>query len=179
MLGFTSTSSLRIEKRVMNRDNSDVSTNAFPVLAVFRGLYQRVAGKLGVDPSFVSRVARGERRSPAVLAALREEMSVIREHLNKLDESLSHDGQLDGQQKETFPDGALLDGHSRDGHTKNGAPNGGGMLDGHLNDGQVGANSRDGLQAPGKQGKPNSKSSKPRQNRTKRPDREFRSNASE
>ncbi len=30
------------------------------------GLYTRVARKLGLDRSFVSRVARGERRSPVV-----------------------------------------------------------------------------------------------------------------
>src|ERR1700759_2321733 len=110
----------------MNRDNSDVSTNAFPVLSVFRGLYQRVAAKLGVDPSFVSRVARGEGRSPAVLAALREEMSVIREHLNKLDESLGDNRQLDGQQKDGKTSGReLVDGHSRDVQMKNSAANGG------------------------------------------------------
>jgi hypothetical protein len=155
----------------MNRDNSDVSTNAFPVLAVFRGLYQRVAAKLGVDPSFVSRVARGARRSPAVLAALREEMSVIREHLNKLDDILGDNHQLDGQHKDgKIFDGQLLDGHSRDGQTKNGAANGGDLIDGHTKDGRLGANSRDGLPAQAKQGKPNSKFIKSRQNKTKRSD---------
>jgi transcriptional regulator with XRE-family HTH domain len=153
----------------MNRDNSDVSTNAFPVLAVFRGLYQRVAAKLGVDPSFVSRVARGERRSPAVLAALREEMSVIREHLNKLDESLGDNRQLDGQQKDGKAfDGQLLDGHSRDGQTKNGAANCDNLLDGHMKDGPLGAISRDTFQTQARQGKPNSKSIKSRLNKTKR-----------
>ena len=34
------------------------------------GLYTRVARKLGRDRSFVSRVARGERKSPEVEAAL-------------------------------------------------------------------------------------------------------------
>ncbi len=34
------------------------------------GLYTRVARKLGLDRSFVSRVARGERRSPEVESAL-------------------------------------------------------------------------------------------------------------
>jgi hypothetical protein len=155
----------------MNRDNSDVSTNAFPVLAVFRGLYQRVAAKLAVDPSFVSRVARGERRSPAVLAALREEMSVIREHLNKLDDSLGDNGARDGQQKDrNFFDGQLLDGNSHDGQTKNGAANGGDLLDGHVKDGRLGADSREALQAPAKPGKPNSKFIKSRQNKGKRND---------
>jgi transcriptional regulator with XRE-family HTH domain len=155
----------------MNRDNSDVSTNAFPVLSVFRGLYQRVAAKLGVDPSFVSRVARGERRSPAVLAALREEMSVIREHLNKLDESLGDNRQVDGQQRDgKSSNGDLLDGHSSDGQTKNGAANGGNSVDGHMKDGHLGGNSRDALQAHSKRGKPNSKFVKARQSKSKRND---------
>jgi hypothetical protein len=149
----------------MNRDNSDVSTNAFPVLSIFRGLYQRVAAKLGVDPSFVSRVARGERRSPAVLAALREEMSVIREHLNKLDESLGADGQSNGQQKDgKISNGHLLDGHLRDGHLVDGhakvnALHSSEFVDGHLKDGLL-----------SKPGKPNSKTIKSRQNKSKRND---------
>ena len=142
----------------MNRDNSDVSTNAFPVLSVFRGLYQRVAAKLGVDPSFVSRVARGERRSPAVLAALREEMSVIREHLNKLDESLGANGQPDGQHKDgKVLNGELLNGHSGDGLMRDGHADG--YVDGHLKDGLL-----------TKPGKPNSKSTKSHQNKNKRND---------
>jgi hypothetical protein len=100
------------EKSVMNRDNWDNNTIAFPVLAVFRGLYQRVAAKLGVDPSFVSRVARGERKSPVVLAALQDEMSVIREHLNKADEFLLKNGQSE--------DGALQDGTMGNGASANG-----------------------------------------------------------
>src|SRR5271170_3553573 len=91
-----------LEKRVMNRDNSNHTTFAFPVLSIFRGLYQRVAAKLGVDPSYVSRVARGERKSAAVLAALQEEMELIREHLNRelrdgrAQDSGSRDGQVNG-----------------------------------------------------------------------------------
>ena len=161
----------------MNRDNSDVSTTAFPVLSVFRGLYRRVAAKLGVDPSFVSRVARGERRSPAVLAALREEMSVIREHLNKLDENFGADGQTNGQQKDgeisngELRNGNSLDGHSRerDGYTKNGALNAGELVDGHLQDGHASGNSRDALPQT-RPGKLNSKSIKSRQNNSKRND---------
>jgi hypothetical protein len=40
-----------------------------------RGLYNRVAQKLGCDPSYVSRVARGERSSKAVSEALRAEIT--------------------------------------------------------------------------------------------------------
>jgi CheY-like chemotaxis protein len=41
---------------------------------VFRGIYSRVARRLGVDRSYVSRVARGERRSKEIEAALRVEL---------------------------------------------------------------------------------------------------------
>jgi hypothetical protein len=43
----------------------------------FRGLYHRVAKRLGVDPSYVSRVARQERQSEAVSAELRKEVARI------------------------------------------------------------------------------------------------------
>lgn len=42
-----------------------------------RGLYRRVAQQMGVDPSFVSRVARGERKSAAVYRALKAELRKI------------------------------------------------------------------------------------------------------
>jgi len=42
-----------------------------------RGLYKRVADKLGVDPSYVSRVARGERKSPKIEASLNREISML------------------------------------------------------------------------------------------------------
>ena len=41
-----------------------------------RGIYNRVAQKLGCDPSYVSRVARGERNSKAVSEALRAEIQL-------------------------------------------------------------------------------------------------------
>jgi transcriptional regulator with XRE-family HTH domain len=44
---------------------------------LYRGLYSRVAQKLGVDRSYVSRVARGERRSQEVEAALQAELKRI------------------------------------------------------------------------------------------------------
>jgi hypothetical protein len=46
-------------------------------VAYYRGLYSRVARKLGVDRSFVSRVARGERRSREVEDALHKELRRI------------------------------------------------------------------------------------------------------
>jgi transcriptional regulator with XRE-family HTH domain len=98
----------------MNRDKPDDSTLAFPVLSIFRGLYQRVAGKLGVDPSYVSRVARGERKSAVVLAALQEEMDAIREHLNQQ----SRDGRAQGD----VPEGELNGGQHADGQLAKGRP---------------------------------------------------------
>lgn len=62
-------------KDVMNRDNTP--KGLAPLVSLFRGLYTRVAQKLGVDTSYVSRVARGERKSEAVTAALSEEMQKI------------------------------------------------------------------------------------------------------
>jgi transcriptional regulator with XRE-family HTH domain len=41
------------------------------------GLYSRVAEKAGVDPSYVSRVARGQRKSEKVKAALLSELASI------------------------------------------------------------------------------------------------------
>jgi transcriptional regulator with XRE-family HTH domain len=42
-----------------------------------RGLYRRVADRLGVDPSYVSRVARGERKSAKIEASLNREVSKL------------------------------------------------------------------------------------------------------
>src|SRR3984957_15093844 len=61
----------------MNRDKPDTTTHAFEALSVFRGIYKRVAVQLDVDPSYVSRVARGERRAPFVTEALRKEIQRV------------------------------------------------------------------------------------------------------
>jgi hypothetical protein len=66
----------------MNGDKLDSNIGSIPSVSLFRGIYNRVAKRLGVDPSYVSRVARGERKSAAVEKALAEEVRVIREHLN-------------------------------------------------------------------------------------------------
>jgi hypothetical protein len=66
----------------MNGDKLDSSTTSIPSVSLFRGIYNRVAKRLGVDPSYVSRVARGERKSDLVEKALAEEVRLIREHLN-------------------------------------------------------------------------------------------------
>jgi hypothetical protein len=51
--------------------------------SIFRGLYVRVASRLGVDPSYVSRVARGERKSEEVEAVLEQETRKIISQLSK------------------------------------------------------------------------------------------------
>jgi hypothetical protein len=45
--------------------------------SVTRGLYRRVADKFGVDPSYVSRIARGERQNPQIELFLRRETGRI------------------------------------------------------------------------------------------------------
>jgi hypothetical protein len=49
-----------------------------------------VAKKLGVDPSYVSRVARGERKSAVVEKAFADEVRIIREHLNDHENNRNH-----------------------------------------------------------------------------------------
>ena len=46
-------------------------------LSLYRGIYSRVARQLGIDPSYVSRVARGEHQSAKVEAALLKEIRRI------------------------------------------------------------------------------------------------------
>jgi transcriptional regulator with XRE-family HTH domain len=43
------------------------------------GVYRRVATKLGVDPSYVSRVAAGEREEPEIRRAILDELRKIAE----------------------------------------------------------------------------------------------------
>jgi len=45
--------------------------------SLIRGLYGRVARQLKVDPSYVSRVARGERQSHEIEASLERELKRI------------------------------------------------------------------------------------------------------
>jgi transcriptional regulator with XRE-family HTH domain len=66
----------------MNGDKLDSNMFPIPSVSLFRGVYNRVARRLGVDPSYVSRVARGERKSAVVEQALAEEVRLIRDHLN-------------------------------------------------------------------------------------------------
>jgi transcriptional regulator with XRE-family HTH domain len=56
-------------------------TNANAIISDFKGVYARVARKLDVSASMVSRVARGERRSPQIERALLEELSILKQKL--------------------------------------------------------------------------------------------------
>ena len=68
----------------MYRDNSSTPTNAgmISLQTLYRGLYVRIARKLGVDPSYVSRVARGDRRSDEIENALGQALAEINQQLS-------------------------------------------------------------------------------------------------
>lgn len=53
------------------------------IISNFRGVYARVARKLKVSASLVSRVADGHRTSPEIEEALREELRALKDKLNK------------------------------------------------------------------------------------------------
>ncbi|HEY2351622.1 MAG TPA: hypothetical protein VGH83_03860 [Candidatus Acidoferrum sp.] len=79
----------------MNGDKINSSMTSIPSVSLFRGIYNRVAKRLGVDPSYVSRVARGERKSVLVEKALADEVRVIRDHLNNHEnDNHNHDSDL-------------------------------------------------------------------------------------
>lgn len=54
-----------------------VSTPPYNLASLLRGFYGRVARQMDLDPSYVSRVARGERQSEPIEAALEREMKRI------------------------------------------------------------------------------------------------------
>jgi hypothetical protein len=62
-------------RSIMARANANLLPSNFSSL--FRGLYVRVANHLDLDPSYVSRVARGERQSSKVDNALQQEINEI------------------------------------------------------------------------------------------------------
>jgi hypothetical protein len=63
----------------MYRDNSTTNVNPGKPSpqTLYRGLYVRIARRLGVDASYVSRVARGDRRSSEIESALRQALEEI------------------------------------------------------------------------------------------------------
>jgi hypothetical protein len=61
----------------MSSDKNNVSTIPYNLASLIRGLYGRVARQLKVDPSYVSRVARGERQSDEIEASLERELKRV------------------------------------------------------------------------------------------------------
>jgi hypothetical protein len=61
----------------MSRDKSNTSSIPYNAASLIRGLYGRVARQLKIDPSYVSRVARGERQSDQVDASLERELKRV------------------------------------------------------------------------------------------------------
>jgi hypothetical protein len=76
----------------MSRDKSNSSTIPHNLASLIRGLYGRVARKLKVDPSYVSRVARGERRSEDIEASLERELKRIMSLMKTNRNGASHNG---------------------------------------------------------------------------------------
>jgi hypothetical protein len=64
--------------------------------SVFRGVYSRVASRLNVDPSYVSRVARGERQSDAIESALERETTRLIQKLSHNGFGFNHNGSRNG-----------------------------------------------------------------------------------
>ena len=71
----------------MGREKSSRSAPPTNLASLIRGLYGRVARQLKVDPSYVSRVARGERKSDAIEASLERELKRIMTLVSR-----NHDG---------------------------------------------------------------------------------------
>jgi DNA-binding LacI/PurR family transcriptional regulator len=65
----------------LHENNQSPDLRCLPSLC--RGIYNRVAQKVGCDPSYVSRVARGERTSEAVSEALRAEIQLAWAKINE------------------------------------------------------------------------------------------------
>ena len=76
----------------MSRAKSDTSTSRYDLASIVRGLYGRVARELDLDPSYVSRVARGERQSETVEAALEREMKRIIRMIGTNHNGANHNG---------------------------------------------------------------------------------------
>ena len=68
---------------ILRKMTHQSQANVAEIIADFRGLYAKVARKLKISPSMVSRVGGGHRISPEIEAALREELKMLRERLDK------------------------------------------------------------------------------------------------
>jgi hypothetical protein len=80
-------------RRRASKKRANVTFSEIPrdLTSRVRGLYRQVAHRLRVHPSYVSRVARGERRSAAVERALRRELNKIVEQANRQLDRLRHE----------------------------------------------------------------------------------------
>jgi transcriptional regulator with XRE-family HTH domain len=54
------------------------------LVSEYRGIYNRIAAQMGVDPSYVSRIARGERNNEPVRLALLKEVNRLHQLSTKL-----------------------------------------------------------------------------------------------
>ena len=73
----------RIAGQKMSHNDSQDDKRVWRAVALVRGLYDRVAKEMNVHPSYVSRVARGERTSKVIEAALRKEMKRVCKAFNR------------------------------------------------------------------------------------------------
>ncbi len=64
-----------VQAKARPKNGQETPEMLFSLPSMFRGIYDRVARKVGCDPSYVSRVARGERNSDAVRNVLEAEIS--------------------------------------------------------------------------------------------------------
>ncbi len=76
----------------MNNDKRNTSTIPHNLASLIRGLYGRVARQLKVDPSYVSRVARGERQSEEIEASLERELKRIMSLMKTNRNGANHNG---------------------------------------------------------------------------------------
>ena len=76
----------------MRNDKVSVSSPPHNLASLIRGLYGRVARQLKVDPSYVSRVARGERQSDSIEASLEKELRRIMSLVKSNRNGANHNG---------------------------------------------------------------------------------------
>jgi transcriptional regulator with XRE-family HTH domain len=82
-------------RRKLNRERRKSKKFTFDQIprhlaSLVRGLYARVARQLDLDPSYISRVARGKRQSKSVDRALKRELRKVGEEIVRLHEELGH-----------------------------------------------------------------------------------------
>jgi hypothetical protein len=73
----------------MARRPPDNADDLLVALAMFHGIYKRVAKKVGVAKTMVGRVARGKRTSMAISEAIHMELRAIRDYLNRTAKDLN------------------------------------------------------------------------------------------